>query len=104
MPKAAVIEDALQAAPNNYKLLFENDRVRMLDLSIDPGDRVAMHHLKDHLMYVVTDCSAEFTSSEGESQQCGLSRGQAQWYSSKSQEIANKGNLPMQVIIVEFKY
>ena len=29
--------DALTAAPENHKLLFENDTVRMLDTVIQPG-------------------------------------------------------------------
>ncbi|MDA8090067.1 MAG: hypothetical protein M0Z61_07580 [Nitrospiraceae bacterium] len=103
MPKAAKIEEALTAAPNNYKLLFENDRVRMLDLSIDPGDRTAMHSLRDHLVYIVTDCTANFISPEGESEQCGLTGGQAKLFPATSHEIVNNGKKAMELLIMEFK-
>ncbi|MDA8156328.1 MAG: hypothetical protein M0Z52_07735 [Actinomycetota bacterium] len=103
MPKTAAIEEALTAAPNNYKLLFENDRVRMLDLSIDPGDRTVMHSLRDHLVYIVTDCTATFISPGGQPEQCTLNRGQATWFPARSHEIANNGTKPMEAIIVEFK-
>jgi len=35
--------DALQAAPFHHRLLLENDRVRVLDTRISPGDRVPVH-------------------------------------------------------------
>ena len=35
--------DALVAAPKHHRLLFENDRVRVLDTRIAPGDTVPLH-------------------------------------------------------------
>jgi len=35
--------DALRAAPRHHTLLFENDRVRVLDTNIAPGDTVPLH-------------------------------------------------------------
>lgn len=35
--------DALNAAPDHHKLLFENDRVRVLDTHIAVGDRTPVH-------------------------------------------------------------
>jgi hypothetical protein len=35
--------DAVIAAPNHHKLLFENDRVRVLEVRIAPGARVPVH-------------------------------------------------------------
>jgi hypothetical protein len=35
--------DAVIAAPNHHKLLFENDRVRVLEVRIAPGDIVPVH-------------------------------------------------------------
>lgn len=35
--------DAIVAAPKHHRLLFENDRVRVLDTRIAPGDTVPLH-------------------------------------------------------------
>ena len=35
--------DALVAAPDHHTLLYENDRVRVLDTSIRPGDQTPVH-------------------------------------------------------------
>ena len=103
MPKTAKIEEALTAAPNNYKLLFENDRVRMLSLTIDPGERTAMHSLRDHLVYNISDCTATFITPGGEAEKCNMNAGQAHWFPGTSHEMANEGTKPLELIITEFK-
>ena len=35
--------DALVAAPRHHRVLFENDRVRMVETCIPPGDIVPLH-------------------------------------------------------------
>jgi hypothetical protein len=35
--------DALVAAPQHHKLLFENEAVRVLDANIPPGETTALH-------------------------------------------------------------
>ncbi len=47
--------DALAAAPNHHKLLLENDRVRVLDTRIAPGDRTPVHTHRWHsVLYVLS--------------------------------------------------
>lgn len=57
--------DALVAAPAHHRLLFENDRVRVLDTRIPPGDRVPVHtHRWPSLYYVLA--SAQFVRREAD--------------------------------------
>ena len=45
--------DALIAAPNHHKLLFENERVRVLYTSITAGDKVPVHtHRWPSVLYI----------------------------------------------------
>lgn len=47
--------DALCAAPRHHTLLLENDRVRVLDARIPPGERVPVHtHRWPSVLYVVS--------------------------------------------------
>lgn len=47
--------DALVAAPEHHRLLFENDRVRVLDTRIAAGDTVPVHtHRWPSLYYVIS--------------------------------------------------
>ena len=36
--------DALVAAPANHRLLFEDDAVRVLEVSVEPGEHENLHH------------------------------------------------------------
>ena len=47
--------DALVAAPNHHKLLFENERVRVLSTSIPAGDRTPVHtHQWPSVLYILS--------------------------------------------------
>jgi len=49
--------DALRAAPGHHTLLFENDRVRVLDANIAPGDTVPLHtHRWPGALYILRFC------------------------------------------------
>jgi hypothetical protein len=46
--------DAVAAAPKNHKVLLENDHVRVLDVTVAPGEREAVHaHCLPSVMYVM---------------------------------------------------
>ena len=36
--------DAVKAAPKQHKVLFENDNIRVLDVTLEPGDEEPLHH------------------------------------------------------------
>jgi hypothetical protein len=38
-----IVYDSIQAAPNNYKLLYEDGKMRLLEVSIRPGETTPMH-------------------------------------------------------------
>jgi hypothetical protein len=47
--------DALVAAPAHHTLLFENERVRVLDTHIAPGDRTPIHtHRWPGVLYILS--------------------------------------------------
>lgn len=47
--------DAMTAAPGNHRVLFENDRVRVLDTNIASGETVPLHtHRWASVMYVMS--------------------------------------------------
>ena len=47
--------DALIAAPQNHKLLFENDEVRVLEVTVPPGVREPLHaHRYASVLYYVS--------------------------------------------------
>ena len=47
--------DAMDAAPDHHELLFENDKVRVLDTRLAPGERTPTHtHASSAALYVMS--------------------------------------------------
>jgi hypothetical protein len=48
--------DAVTAAPKNHKVLLENERVRVLDVTVLPGEREQVHaHCLPSVMYLMQE-------------------------------------------------
>ena len=48
--------DAVKAAPKNHKVLLENERVRVLDVTVLPGEREEVHaHCLPSVMYLMQE-------------------------------------------------
>ena len=43
--------DPTQTDPDKYKVVFENERVRVLEYRDQPGDRTSPHRHPDSVMY-----------------------------------------------------
>ena len=48
--------DAVTAAPTNHRVVLENDHVRVLDVTVAPGEREAVHaHCLPSVMYLMQE-------------------------------------------------
>ena len=58
--------DATVAAPQNHKVVLENERVRVLEVTVQPGEREAVHgHKWPSVMYVMAEDLIRDYDSEG---------------------------------------
>jgi quercetin dioxygenase-like cupin family protein len=97
------ILDALQAASNVYKLIMENDRVRVFDLRFKPGEKAAMHRHPDHIVYIFNDGKLKLIPSKGKTQELDLKAGQAIWMDAISHAAENLGKTDAHMLVVELK-
>ena len=63
----ALAQDVTKVAggPETHKVVLDNDQVRMLDVRIPPGQKVAMHSHPATTVYYMTDCKLKVTSPDG---------------------------------------
>jgi hypothetical protein len=94
--------DAVEAAPNVYKVLFENDRVRLLEARIRPGDSSVTHSHPNYLAYPIGDCKVTFTSGS-RSFDVEMKAGQAMWREASEHSAQNSGTGDAVVLIFEVK-
>ncbi len=101
--KPARFPDALQAAPDVYKLLMENERVRVLEVRLGPGKKTKMHSHPDRVVYVLSDHRLKFTSAEGEEKELELKKGQVLWIEEGAHATENPGKTEVHNLAVELK-
>jgi quercetin dioxygenase-like cupin family protein len=95
-------QDPLKVAKNVYKLVLENDRVRVLDLFLKPGDKAAMHYHPDHVIYVLNGGKAKLTSS-GKTDVMDMKSGQGIFLKAQSHDAENTGKTDLHLLVVELK-
>lgn len=95
-------EDPVKVAPKNYKVILENDEVRVLDFTGKAGDKIAMHYHPDHTAYVIKGGKAKFTS-DGKTTDLDMKEGTAMFVKAGSHSVEVIGPGELHVIIVEAK-
>jgi len=74
------IPDVLEVAKSGYKLLLENEKVRVMEMKLKPGEKSHMHnHPSDHVVYVFNNAKFKLSFPDGNSNEFELKAGQALW-------------------------
>ena len=98
------IPDVLKSAAKAYRLLMENERVRVLDLRLKAGEKAPMHnHPHDHVVYVMNSTRFRLTFANGTSNEFDLTAGQTFWMEAGSHATENIGTSEGHNLVVELK-
>lgn len=98
------IADVMVAASSAYKLLLENDRIRVMEVVLKPGEKAPMHnHPNDHLVYVVNDAKLRLDFPDGKFAEFDLKSGQAVMIDAGPHETTNVGSTLGRNLVVELK-
>jgi beta-alanine degradation protein BauB len=100
----ANIADVLTAASSAYKLLLENDRVRVMEVRLKPEEKAPMHnHPSDHVVYVNKDARFKLSFPDGKDAVIDLKAGQALWLDAGPHETENVGSTDGHNLVIEIK-
>ncbi len=96
--------DALTASADNFKLLLENEQVRVLEYTLQPGARDQWHTHPPKVSYVVTGGTLRITTEDGKSFLAEDAEGTATWMGAVGRHfVENVGKTPVRVVLVEVK-
>lgn len=96
--------DALEASPNTFRLLLDNDEVRVLEYRLLPGQRDQWHTHPPKVSYVVAGGTLRITTKDGTSFEVTETAGTASWMNSIGEHFAeNVGSAPVRILLVEVK-
>jgi quercetin dioxygenase-like cupin family protein len=96
-------QDPVKVDSKHYKVLFENDQVRVLRIQYAPGDKSPMHQHPDSVAVFLSEQTAKFTFPDGKNEVVTGKTGEAKWIPGGSHEPENIGNKPLEVVLVELK-
>lgn len=96
-------QDAVKSNPDVYHVVFENDTVRVLHVSVPAGAKTTMHEHPDNVVVALTDAKVRFTSADGKSTDAELRADRAMWSPAEKHSGENIGGAAAEVILVELK-
>ncbi len=96
--------DALKSSPDNFKILLENEYVRVLEYALQPGQKDKPHTHPAKSSYVVSGGKLKVYLENGETVIADEATGTASWrdYVGKHY-VENIGNTTVTIVLTEIK-
>jgi len=99
----AFAQDPVQTDGDKYQVMFENDRVRVLEYRDQPGDKTQQHDHPAFLLYAVGPFKRQITLPDGTVIIREFAGGDVLWSEAQTHIGENIGDTATHVIMVELK-
>jgi hypothetical protein len=99
----ASAQDPVKTDGDKYKMVLENDRVRVLEYKDMPGDKTTRHHHPDFVLYALSDFHRKLTLGNGKQVEKDLKKGDVIWMKDQIHIGENIGKTETHALIIELK-
>lgn len=99
-------QDAARTEPRSYKVLFENEKVRVLDYVSRPGLGVCgigKHSHPDHVTVTLTPAKVKLTHEDGKTEVNQIPAGSVFWEPASVHMAENVGGSGSRMVLIEIK-
>lgn len=96
-------QDMTKVAPKNTRVLLDNDQVRVIEVSLKPGETLPMHSHPANIVYFVTGGKTRTTMVDGKTTETEHRAGEALWSNAVTHSNENTGSAPTKALVVELK-
>lgn len=96
-------QDAAKIDPEHYKVVVENDKVRVLRINYAPGEESQMHSHPEGVAVFLSDFKANMKLENGESIDMMGEAGDVLWTGASKHKPKNTGDKAFEVVQVELK-
>lgn len=100
---AARAQDAAVVNAKTIKVNLENDRVRVLEAELQPGDKEQMHSHPPSIIYVIAGGAIRNHAADGKTTETTLATGSVLYRDPLTHWAENIGTTPIHLIVVELK-
>ncbi len=99
----AMALDSIVTDSDKYKVLFENEKVRVLEYRDQPGEKTHQHHHPAFVLYALSPFERKITLPDGKFIMRNFKVGDVIYSEEQTHIGENVGQSPTHVIIVEMK-
>ncbi len=99
----AMAQDPTEVDSKHYKVVFENDQVRVLRITYGPHEKSVMHEHPAGVAVFLTDNRVKMTFPDGKTEERSGKAGEAIWGKGETHLPENLGDEPMELMLVELK-
>jgi quercetin dioxygenase-like cupin family protein len=99
----ALAQDPLKVPGGMYKKVFENDQIRVLEVTFKPGESIGVHTHPDHFVYALEGGTLEITS-DGKVNTADLKTGTSAWIPAQSHTAKSLAKTTSRFLVVELKH
>jgi hypothetical protein len=103
IPGVAHAQDGKGKGAEIYKLVMDNDRVRVYQAQFKPGDKMPARNFPSHLVYMVTDGTLVFAPAGRTAYEMTFKAGDTQWFPAQSRAMENYSDQEVRLLVVEIK-
>ena len=101
---SAATRDPVATDPDKYKVIFENEHVRVLEYRDKPGQKTTPHYHPDYVLYALTSFRRTLTlPAENKTATRDVRAGDVAWGKAQVHVGENVGTSDTHVIMVELK-
>ena len=103
MCMATCAQDPVTTSPQFYKVLLENDQVRVLEYRLKLGEKEPMHSHPAGVVYVLSGGTLKFSYPDGRTEEKTAATGEAIWRDPVTHAVENVGKMEAHAIAIDLK-
>lgn len=103
MTGRANAQDPVKVAPGMNKVVVNNAQVRVLDVTLKPGEKMPMHSHPDNVLYVISGGTSRSTDAKGKATEHTYKEGECVFRKGETHMVENIGEKPTHVLNIELK-
>jgi quercetin dioxygenase-like cupin family protein len=103
MCMAAFAQDPVKTSPQYYKVLLENDQVRVLEYCLKAGEKEPMHSHPAGVAYVLSGATLKFSYPDGRTEEKAAATGETIWRDPVTHAVENTGKTEARAIALDLK-
>lgn len=97
-PRSMAPCEVAKGSPKNANLAFENNDGRVIEIMLEPGEKLASHFSGNRVVYSLSDYQIRMGQSE-----IRFQKGQAHWHDACEHEVENTGKATARFVVFELK-